>query len=207
MLALFFEVQPRPGQDGAYFDIAAKLKPALDASGGLLFLDRSRSSLRPDWFLSHQFWRDEASMARWRANPAHHKAQSCGRTDVLADYRLRVAQVMWSHQRGEGQTTFELPPHTAYNHPDHAAARWIVSVLHDAPLASPPEGTETFASVYDPALLVSIVQPGTSGRHAVQRLSADPGVRTVRLCLVSRDYGMFDRAEAPQFFAPAASLP
>ena len=43
MLALFFEVKPRPEHEATYFELAAKLKPALDASGGLLFLDRSRS--------------------------------------------------------------------------------------------------------------------------------------------------------------------
>ena len=94
MLALFFEVLPKPAQEAAYFETAARLKPALDASGGLEFLDRSASSTRPGWFLSHQIWRDEASMARWRTNPHHHRVQACGRTAILADYRLRVGHVV-----------------------------------------------------------------------------------------------------------------
>ena len=68
MIALFFEVLPRPGQASAYFQKAAALKPALDANGGLLFLDRSTSALRPGWFLSHQFWTCDEAMERWRAD-------------------------------------------------------------------------------------------------------------------------------------------
>ena len=78
MLALFFEVTPKPGENSRYLEIAASLKPELEASGGVEFLDRFRSLTRPRVMLSHQLWQDEASLARWRANGRHHGAQTFG---------------------------------------------------------------------------------------------------------------------------------
>lgn len=201
MIALFFEVLPRPGHEATYFQMAAALKPELDASGGLLFLDRSRSAARPGWFLSHQFWHDEAAMVRWRANGAHHRVQACARTDILADYRLRVGQVVaWTE--GVGIATGEVPAHTAYNDPTVTRERYLVSIVTGAPVAG--IGGETFTSVYDAALAVQVVPAasGDEGRAVLARAAAHPAKRNARLCLISRDYGMFDRHEAPQYFEP-----
>lgn len=202
MIALFFEVLPKPGQEGTYFEMAAKLKPALDASGGLLFLDRSRSSTRPGWFLSHQFWRDEASMTRWRVNPTHHRAQACGRTDVLADYRLRVAQVAASVACGHAIMHEPLAGAAAYNDPHAVPERFIVSTLASAPLSG--IAGETFASVYDSALTVHVtpVASAAEGHALLAHLADNPALKIARLCLISRDYTLRDRTEAPQFFEP-----
>ncbi len=195
MIALFFEVLPRPGQEDTYFQMAAKLKPALDASGGLVFLDRSRSAARPGWFLSHQFWADEASMVRWRLHPAHHRAQACGRADVLADYRLRVALVVAS------ATDDSLAPAA----PSLADGRLMLSVISTSPIASP--SGETFASVYDTALHIAAVPVATAveGVAYIDRARTDPAVKAARLCRVVRDYGMYTRAEAPQYFPPVTA--
>ena len=202
MIALLFEVLPRPGQDGAYFEMAARLKGALDASGGLEFLDRSRSAARPGWFLSHQFWRDEASMTRWRTNAAHHRAQACGRTDVLADYRLRVGVVVADVHAGHAPGAMPVPPYATYNDPATKADRYVLSVLSSAPV--PGLDGETFASVYDPALTVTVATPVdmAAGQRLLAIARDRPATKVARLCLVSRDYGMFDRAEAPQYFEP-----
>jgi len=196
MIALFFEVLPRPGQDAAYLDMAAKLKPALDHNGGLLFLDRSRSSSRRGWYLSHQFWQDEASMVRWRENPAHHRAQVCGRTDILADYRLRVAQVIAGTDGDYEPGQTPSPPSSG------SPARWIISSVSRAP--TPAEMGEAFTSVYDPALTVSVM-PLTSaaeGYGVLDALQGRHGLLHARLCRIIRDYGMFDRTQAPQHFDP-----
>jgi hypothetical protein len=37
-------------------------------------------------------------------------------------------------------------------------------------------------------------------------LAALPGATRLRLAEIERDYGMHDRGEAPQFFAPAPSF-
>lgn len=202
MIALFFEVQPRPEHEATYFEMAARLKPALDANGGLAFLDRSRSAARPGWFLSHQFWADEASMVRWRTNAAHHRVQACGRTDILADYRLRVAQVIASSDASGARAEMPLPPHAAYNDPAVVPGRYIVSILSSAPLAG--VGGEAFTSVYDPALIVTVVPvpSAEAGNAVLDRAAASAATKVARLALISRDYGMYDRAEAPQFFEP-----
>lgn len=194
MMSLFFEVLPKAGQDATYFEIAAKLKPALDASGGLLFLDRSRSAARPGWFLSHQFWRDEASMVRWRADPTHHRAQVCGRTDVLADYRLRVGEVIASIGEGE-------PPAEAHSNSGETG-RYVVSVLAGGHIPGLPG--ESFASVYDAALSVIVIPVATvaEGQDVLARAGAHSALRFARLSRISRDYGMSDRTEAPQHFEP-----
>ena len=203
MIALFFEVMPKPAHEATYFEMAAKLKPALDASGGLDFLDRSRSAVRPGWFLSHQFWRDEASMTRWRSNSAHHRVQACGRTDILADYRLRVAQVIARCDADLAPEQMPMPPYASYNHPS-VPDRYIVSVLSAAPV--PGLHGEVFASVYDPALTVTVASPtdAAEGHAMLAAAQAHPATRTARLCLISRDYGMFNRAEAPQYFEPVS---
>jgi heme-degrading monooxygenase HmoA len=200
MLALFFEVLPRPGHEATYLDMAARLRPALDASGGMTFLDRSRSALRPAWFLSHQFWADEASMARWRTNETHHRAQACGRAEVLADYRLRVAPVIASATAGAATT--QLTQRGSYHARGSKPDRFVVSVVSHG--AVPALAGETFASVYDPNISVQIVPVVTEaeGLTVLATAAAHPGLLHARLCLISRDYGMFDRAEAPQYFEP-----
>src|SRR5579872_129563 len=68
MIGLFFEVTPREGHMSRYFELAAFLKPELERSGGVLFLDRYTSARRPELVLSHQWWVDEESLIRWREN-------------------------------------------------------------------------------------------------------------------------------------------
>lgn len=193
MIALFFEVLPRPGQASTYLQMAAALKPALDASGGLLFLDRSTSAARPGWFLSHQLWTSAEAMERWRADDAHRRAQVCGRTGILADYRLRVGQVIAS-VTGDG--TFETRP------PPAVRERYVVSIL--AGPSIPSLGGESFASVYEEALSVQVVPAAsaTDGLALLARAASNPATRHARLCHITRDYGMFERTEAPQHFEP-----
>ena len=68
MIGLFFEVQTRPGHRDQYLDLAAALKPALEATGGCLSIERFRSLSREDLLLSHQIWQDEGALTacRWR---------------------------------------------------------------------------------------------------------------------------------------------
>jgi heme-degrading monooxygenase HmoA len=94
MIAVIFEVEPREGRRQAYLDIAAELKPRLEAIDGFLSVERFESLSRPGRILSLSFWRDEAAVAEWRGLEAHRGAQAAGRREVFADYRLRVASVL-----------------------------------------------------------------------------------------------------------------
>ena len=101
MIGLFFEVQTRPGHRDQYLQLAASLKPALEAMGGCLFIDRFKSLTRENLLLSYQIWQDEGALTAWRAHAYHHEVQTIGREKVFSDYRIRVAQLI--HEARPGQ--------------------------------------------------------------------------------------------------------
>lgn len=203
MIALFFEVQPRAGHEQAYLDLAAQLKPELDKSGGLLAIDRFRSLSRPGWMLSHQYWLDEASLVAWRTHALHHGVQIAGRTRHFADYRLRVGQVIAEAVPGRAVERRSLPRGAAYNDPERRLPRYLAAIAAEGrPFEAP--GAEAFESVYAAGTFVSVAAPASeAAAHALLEVAAAaPGVRLARAALVSRDYGMHARAEAPQVMPP-----
>jgi heme-degrading monooxygenase HmoA len=94
MIAVIFEVEPRPGRREAYLELAAELKPRLEAIDGFISVERFQSLANEGKILSLSFWRDEAAVAEWRRLEDHRRAQTAGRNGIFADYRLRVASVL-----------------------------------------------------------------------------------------------------------------
>ena len=94
MIAVIFEVWPRPERRQEYLDIAAELRPRLETLDGFISVERFESLSEPGKLLSLSFWRDEAAVRAWRNLDAHRFAQSRGRSEIFADYRLRVAGVI-----------------------------------------------------------------------------------------------------------------
>jgi heme-degrading monooxygenase HmoA len=94
MIAVIFEVTPNASERTRYFEIAASLRDELSAMDGFISVERFQSITTPDKFLSLSFWRDEQAVAAWRQRTNHRAAQHTGRTEVFADYRLRVASVV-----------------------------------------------------------------------------------------------------------------
>jgi heme-degrading monooxygenase HmoA len=94
MIAVIFEVEPRPGRREAYLELAADLKPRLEAIDGFVSIERFESLASEGKILSLSFWRDEAAVAEWRRLEDHRRAQTAGRNGIFADYRLRVASVL-----------------------------------------------------------------------------------------------------------------
>jgi len=108
MIAVLFEVKPRPGFESAYLASAARLRPALAPIDGFIDIERFRSLSEPDKLLSLSLWRDEDAVHRWRTVEAHRQAQEDGRTRLFAGYRLRVAEIV----RDYGSTDrAEAPDH------------------------------------------------------------------------------------------------
>lgn len=206
MLALFFEVRPR--EDGGwdrYLSIAALLRPLLAEQEGLLFIDRYRSLLHPGTLLSHSLWRDEAALAAWRANGVHSGAQSKGRQDVFDEYRLRVAHVL--RTAISGGPAEPTAPRSTYRDPTARPARFMVVATAGAEISpSDVEPTDTFESINREGehLWLFDAADETAARDLIGALS-ETGA-TARACEVERDYGMFDRAEAPQYYPPVARL-
>ena len=101
MIAVIFELWPTPGQEDRYFDLATHLREELQAIDGFISVERFRSLAEPGKCLSLSFWRDQDAVRAWRNRPAHRGAQQQGRTGVLANYRVRVAQVERDYGPGE----------------------------------------------------------------------------------------------------------
>ncbi|QTD46931.1 antibiotic biosynthesis monooxygenase family protein [Ottowia testudinis] len=112
MLAVIFELWPAAGRTDRYFELAAGLRDELMRIDGFLSIERFESVAEPGKFLSLSFWRDEAAVAAWRNALSHRHAQTEGRAQVLADYRLRVAHVL----RDYGMHPREQAPHDSNAH-------------------------------------------------------------------------------------------
>ncbi len=94
MYAVIFEVQPKPGRQQDYLDIAAALKPELEKIDGFISVERFQSLTTEGKILSLSFWRDADAVKRWREHDRHRRAQFKGRNEVFADYRLSVVEVV-----------------------------------------------------------------------------------------------------------------
>ena len=110
MYAVIFEVEPEPERRQDYLDIAARLRPELERIDGFISVERFQSLTNPGKILSLSFWRDEASVARWRRYEQHREAQRAGRTGIFHTYRLRVAAVIRDYGMDERDEAPQPPP-------------------------------------------------------------------------------------------------
>jgi len=212
MLALLFEVTPKPGGEQRYLEMAARLKPALEKHDGFLFIDRYRSLSRPGTILSHSLWRDEAALAAWRAFEPHHSAQVAGREKVFADYRLRIACVVCARTLGKADWRPERL--SSYNEPAARAARHLVIAMCSGRPCH-RTASDAFESLARAGEFLSLYEPGDLQAAMILADSlapagsgiADTGVTAVRVCEIERDYGMYERREAPQYYPPAPRGP
>ncbi|HRD74840.1 MAG TPA: antibiotic biosynthesis monooxygenase [Hyphomicrobiaceae bacterium] len=192
MIALFFEVEPHPGHEQAYLDLAAKLRPELDRNGGVTFLNRYRSLARPARMLSHQYWQDRTHLDAWRNHAGHRGVQRAGRDRHFADYRLRV-----------GAVVAELRPGSPMQYLDGFEAartgrRFVVAVEAKGSAVA-LHGGESFESVYVAGEMVSLSSFESLGEAigCIEAVVAGRGVVAARIAAVERDYGPRSRAEAP----------
>ena len=94
MIAVILEVEPREGEMGNYLDMAAKMRPLVEAIDGFISVERFESLTTPGKLLSLSVFRDEAAIEEWRKLAEHREAQALGRERFFADYRIRIASVM-----------------------------------------------------------------------------------------------------------------
>src|SRR5262245_58971561 len=93
MIAVIFEVWPKADRKQDYLNIAAELKPLLETIDGFISIERFSSIYEPGKTLWLSCFRDEAAVQAWRATNEHRVAQAKGRSEIFANYRLRVASV------------------------------------------------------------------------------------------------------------------
>jgi len=216
---VLFEVRPTAEGRDAYLTSAASLRPLLDEIDGFGTIDRLGSRRRPGWILSLQTWADDAAIAAWRSRDRHHAAQELGRSVAFEDYRLRVGRLVHDDglddaEQPRGRSTYADParPHgrrvglfEVIGPPDAE----LVSALDQ--LAAGARESDVFDSLYTAGKSVYLVGLETPSdvdawRSRALRIAAAARrggtVCRVRLVETIRDYGMFDRAQAPTYHAP-----
>ena len=192
MFAVIFEVNPKPESWDAYLGHAASLRPELVAIDGFVANERFRSLTRPGWLVSLSIWRDEKALIRWRTHALHHEIQGKGRSSVFADYHLRVGEIVCD----TGMDA--MPPRQRLDASE--VARLPIVTLTERALESdptaPPDG-DVFDSITNPGHALYL-RAWSDIAAAEAGLAGQQGHR--RIVQVIRDYGMFERTEAPQYF-------
>jgi heme-degrading monooxygenase HmoA len=190
-------------------DLAASLRPTLTAMGGCLFLDRYKSLTRENVLLSYQVWQDEGSMTAWRVNAAHHGVQVIGREQVFSDYRIRIAQII--HEARPQQPLWQPERLTPYNDPARRRPTYVMaSESKNAELPVKTKwSSDAFTSMYREGYFAHLIDlpDRESGLEFGPELFSDPTTEYFRIFEVMRDYGMYDRAEAPQYYPPIRKEP
>jgi heme-degrading monooxygenase HmoA len=220
MFVVLFEVQPRADRWDAYLGLAGWLRPELERIDGFIDNERFASQRTTGKLLSLSTWRDEKALIRWRTLAVHHGAQERGRTEIFADYHLRVGEVIADTQFAAdplGQDRFDLtttgPPLASIVEVQPGSIPTTGAALSDYDGATGLVDAESYASIttldLDPEKMLVLAAwqderalaawqanrfgpPTTAPAATVRR-------RTVRII---RDYGLRDRFEAPQYYPP-----
>jgi heme-degrading monooxygenase HmoA len=192
MFVVLFEVEPRPERWDDYLHYAGMLRPELVQIDGFLENRRFRSRRHDGRLLSLSFWRDEKSVVRWRSHGMHHGVQAKGRSEVFRDYHLRVGEVI----RDNG----EVQPQMRLDATETGLGR-AVSVVEAPAAETPPDAPglvdwDMFDGILDPQDRVLLLS--WRDADAAQDWVPQAGARRRDVRIV-RDYGLHDRAEAPQF--------
>ena len=193
MHALFFEMRPKPGHLEHYFAHVDRLRPLLARHEGLRWLQRFRAMDDPDLILSHQHWADEDAILGWRRDPEHRRSQEAGRRVHFVDYRIRVGP--------EVDVRDDAP---SGDRPLVVAVLAAAPTTPDASPGAAATGTapigRAFESMTDPGTMLNLIDAdGPAHARALVAAARDlPGLRAVHVFAVSRDYGLTDRAAAPQ---------
>jgi len=206
---------PRAGPPRRGF--AKLLKPELEQIDGFIDNIRYRSLIREGWILSLSSWRDEKALVRWRTQARHRGAQEKGRSQVFRDYRLRVGQITRDTRLPTGHVLQEQ----RLDETETGDATTVTLVDARRPAALPAEATprdlarwlgldaagdgrvawDVFDAVLTPGdlILLQSWRNQSAAQAAEAAMSLHDGARLRRVRVV-RDYGMFERREAPQYY-------
>jgi heme-degrading monooxygenase HmoA len=216
MFAVIFEVQPRQGRFDDYLALAKELKPKLEAIDGFVDNERFKSLRDERRVLSLSIWRDEKALIRWRAHGDHHGVQEKGRFEVFEDYHLRVGEIFADSEAppakqqrfdeteiGEAKavSVIEVEP----NQKGEVSAEALAAQLGVASGNNGVVAHETFESIYVPGKLLLLVSWRSAAAAEVFAPKRPLGAQSLRhrSVRIIRDYGMFERREAPQFYREA----
>lgn len=217
MFSVLFEVHPKSTEWDAYLGYAKLLKPELEQIDGFVDNIRYRSLTRDGWLLSLSSWRDEKALVRWRTQAVHHEVQEKGRFEVFHDYHLRVGQLtqdtrlpagyVLHEQRLDETVTGEATTVTLID--TKRPADWVKSSMPQdvaawLGLAAKAPGLvawDVLDAVLTPGDIILLIS--WRDRAAAEAFEGQTSLREgarLRRVRVVRDYGMFDRREAPQYY-------
>lgn len=217
MFSVMFEVYPKSDKWDAYMGYAKLLRPELERVDGFIDNIRYRSLSREGWILSLSGWRDEKALVRWRTQAVHHGAQEQGRQAIFHDYHLRVGQVthdtrvpagqelreqrLDETQAGEGTTVTLVDARRPAEWVKEAKPEAVAQWLGLAPQAKGLMAWDVLEAVLTPGDVILLLswrdQQAAEAYEKSMRLAEGARLRRIR---VVRDYGMFDRREAPQYY-------
>ena len=195
-IGLFFEVAPNPGHVNHYFSYVEKLKPELEKHDGLIWLNRYRAQLDDYSLLSHQLWDSEKSLENWRQNKQHRLAQKAGIKKHFKDYRIRIGQRLACWQA-------DLVTDANFDSISKSDAL-LVSIQSRAVISNTAfnkyaslDGAYHGLSASDQ--FITLVTPNDlSSVLALTSSISTESIDKIELFLISRDYSMTDRIQAPR---------
>jgi heme-degrading monooxygenase HmoA len=220
MFSVIFEVHPKSDQWDTYLGYAKLLRPELERVEGFVDNFRYRSLTREGWLVSLSGWRDEKALVRWRTKAGHHDVQEKGRAQILQDYHLRVGQLTRDTRLPDGQALQEQrldetetgtpvvtlidakrPADWVATSSPEDVARWL-GLAPDAPGLV---GWDVFDAVLTPGDIILLMSwRDQDAAEAFEAGAALPDGARLRRVRIVRDYGMFDRREAPQYYPDVA---
>ena len=222
MFTVVFEVHPQAGRKDEYLALAKYLKPILQTIDGFIDNERFESKRREGRVLSLSTWRDEKAVVRWRSQGEHHKVQEQGRNGIFSDYHLRVCEVTSDSHPPAGVEVIQQRLDATQTGAAKALAISEISPQPEATFSAYPNllpshlgFDERAVGLTEYDIFESITSPGkmlllTSWKSAEDcarwRPSKFAGVAELRHRRVRnvRDYGLFERREAAQYFPSVA---
>lgn len=222
MFSVLFEMLPRAEKRDAHAELAARLLPELGQMPGFVDGVLYKSLLRDGWLLSLSTWRDEKSLVRWRTRQIHAEAQERGRTELLEDYRFRIGEVTYDTKIPEGCTLrdqrldeTEIGGGAAATLIDaQQAPEWVASqdprevalfLGFDLNSYGDCVSWDVLENVYKPgAIILLCAWKDQESAIEFTKNAMVPDDSRIRSTRIVRDYSMFDRREAPQYFPDAA---
>lgn len=220
MFSVIFEVRPTPDQWDAYLGYAKMLRPELERIEGFIDNVRYRSLTRDGWLVSLSGWRDEKALVRWRTQAGHHEVQQKGRSDILLDYHLRVGQLtrdtrlpaghalheqrLDETETGAATTVTLIDASRPAEWVENTAPQAVAKSLGLMPDAAGLAGWDVFDAVLTPGdILLLLSWRDQAAADAFEDSTILPQGARLRRVRIVRDYGMFDRREAPQYYPEA----
>lgn len=221
MFSVLFEVHPKTEHWDTYLGVAKMLRPEIEQIDGFIDNIRYKSLTREGWIFSLSAWRDEKALVRWRTQSKHHAAQDRGRTEILSDYHLRVGEIVHDSAQPNGEalrqqrldetaagsaTTVTLTDaRRTADWIKQQGAEGVAGSLGLDPSANGLVDWDVFDAVLSPGDVILLMSWRDKDAAAVfaRNASLPEGAR-FRQVRVVRDYGMYDRREAPQFYPDAS---